>query len=221
MRAQRVFRLLLAAALLWIPFAASATPIIYNFTSGQVTLTATLTPTTGPQQTVLLNGSSSVTVGLTGTSVTFDSAVVPGNAIPSFAFVMSPFGPLTLTPPLGTVTTVSFTALSIVPGLGYSSSVAGPNPYNFTAGQINVSGTVTTNIGSNAFSINTPSAAGQVNVNLSQLSLNGISIWSRNVAGVGRLLIKGDVVFLGVPEPGLAVLIACAGALIAARARRQ
>lgn len=226
MRARRVFRLLLAALFLWLPLSATATPVTYNFTAGQITVTATLLPTLGPPQTILLNGQPSVTVGLTGTSVTFDTAVVPGNALPAFSLVTSPAGPLTLTPALGLISTVSFTALTIVPGTLYSSSVVGTNPYNFNAGPILVSGSITTNLGGPAaFSITTPTATGQVNLSVNNsintLDLNGISIWSGTIAGLGTLLVKGDVQFNGVPEPGLAVLMAGVAALLAARTRRQ
>jgi len=226
MRARRVFRLLLAALFLWLPLSAAATPVLYNFTTGQITVTATLIPTVGPVQTILLNGLPSVTVGLTGTSVTFDTAVVPGNALPAFSLVTSPAGPLTLTPALGPITTVSFTALTIVPGTLYSSSVVGANPYNFNAGPILVSGSVTTNLGGpTAFNVSTPSATGQVNLSvnggINTLDLNGISLYSSTIAGLGTLLVKGDVLFRGVPEPGLAVLMAGVAAVLVARTRRQ
>jgi hypothetical protein len=211
----------LAAALLWVPVSVSATPIVYNFTSGQVTASAsiisgsTITP-------IQLNGSPSVTVGLTGTSVTFDTAVSPGNALPAFSFVTSATGTLNLSPAVGTVTTVSLSALSVGPGTGYASSVVGSGPYNFNAGPITSSGTISLNGGAfNAFTANTPTATGQVNLGVNELDLNGITLWQRNLGGGQFLVIKGDFVFHGVPEPGLAVLIVCAGAVLAASRRRQ
>ena len=220
MRARRVLRLFLAAALLSVPVSASATPIVYNFTSGSVTATATFIPISGTPTTVLLNGSSSVAVNLTGTSVTFDNAAV--NGLPAFSLVTTATGTLNLSPTVGTITSVSLSALTIAPGIGYSSTVTGSGPYNFTAGPISAAGTISLNGGAfNPFTAPTGSATGQVNLAANELDLNNITLWQRTISGVGQVIIKGDFVFHGVPEPGMAVLIACAGAVLAARMRRQ
>jgi hypothetical protein len=220
MRAPRVTRLLLAAALVLLPVSASALPVAYSFTSGTLTVSALLLPST----TVLLNGSPSVSAALTGTSFTFDTALVPlaGNdmSISAFTFVTSPTGVLSLTPSVGSVTQISFGALTITAGGGFVSSASGTGPYNFTMGPIAVTGSATTNLGPSAVNVSTPSANGSINLGTNTISLQGITIGAITTTG-GTLLVKGDFVFHGVPEPGAALLVAFGAVAFAGLRRRR
>ena len=220
MRAPRVARLLLAVAFVLVPLSATATPVTYNFTSGTLTVSALLLPST----TVLLNGSSSASTALTGTSFTFDTALVPlaGNdmSISAFAFVTSPTGVLVLTPAVGPVTQVSFGALTITTGPLFVSSATGTGPYNFSMGPIKVTGSAATNLGPTTINVSTPSATGSINLGTNTISLQGITIGVVTTAG-GTLLVKGDFVFHGVPEPGTVALLAVGAIALTGTLRRR
>jgi hypothetical protein len=227
MRAARLTRWLLGSLALLLPVGASALSVTYGLTSGTLTVTATLFPST----TILLNSSPSASVALTGTSFTFDAALVPlvgtGNAVLAFQFVTAPSGPFTLTPTLAGVTTISFGALTVTADVGFTSVVSGSNPtYTYSMGPILVTGSATTNLGGpNPLSVSTPSANGSITVGTNLIQVLGITIGAVPTAA-GLLLLKGDFVFHGstvsVPEPGTAALLmAGAIAIVGARLRRS
>jgi hypothetical protein len=209
MPALRVLRWLFAAALAAVPVAASATPVTYDFVSGTVTVTALLSPST----LVLLNGSPSVTVDLSGTSFTFDTALVPVSgedmSISSFTFVTEPSPVLNLTPAVGAVTQVSFGPLTITTGTGFTSGATGTGPYAFAMGPIDVSGTATNNLGGpTPFLVSTPGAVGVISLGTGTLSLEGITLGAITTEG-GTLLVIGDIEFHGmVPEPPTLLMMA-------------
>jgi hypothetical protein len=220
----RLNRWILAALVALLPLGAAAAPITYGLTSGTLTVTATLLPSTG----ILLDGSPSASVALTGTSFTFDVDLVPlagsDDAISDFEFVTAPSGPFALSPSVDGVTSISFSALTVTGDIGFTSSSDGTNPYTFTMGPILVTGTATTNLGGpDPISIMTPSASGSISVGTDVISVFGITIGALPTTS-GTLLLKGDFVFHGstpsVPEPGAATLVILgAFAIIAARRR--
>lgn len=216
--------LVVSAALLGSA-AAHAAPILYNFTSGSVTLTATTS-----------FGTIGVgTVPLTGTQVTFDTG--PPAGLTSFLFTAGPVGPLPLA---GIFSGVSVTlgSLSIAPGVGYSSTATGPSPlpgtYNYTASNVAVSGVASLSglvtLPPTAFGTSNPFLAGQVNVTgTGTLALNGITLGTLTIPPIpaifypgGTATLKADVLFTGiVPEPGTALLLAAGLAgLVATRRGR-
>lgn len=205
----RVARLLVAAALGLLPVAARATPVTYAFVSGTVTVTALLYPSTP----IALNGSPYVSVDLTGTSFTFDVALVPLSgddmSISDFTFVTEPSPVLNLTPAVGAVTEVSFGPLTITTGDGFTSAASGTGPYLFAMGPIDVSGTATTNLGGpNAFLVTTPGAVGGLSLGDGTLSLEGITLGAIQTDN-GTLLVLGDIEFHGaVPEPPTIAMLA-------------
>jgi hypothetical protein len=221
----RLDRWLLASLVALLPLSAAAAPITYGLTSGTLTVTATLLPSTA----ILLDGSPSASVALTGTSFTFDVDLVPvvgtDDAISAFEFVTAPSGPFALTPSVDGVTTISFSALTVTGDVGFSSSAEGTNPYTFTMGPILVTGSATTNLGGpDPISIMTPSASGSIALGTDVISVFGITIGALPTES-GFLLLKGDFVFHGstpsVPEPGSAALVFLGGfAIMAARRKR-
>src|SRR5271167_2428966 len=97
--------LVLVLAALGLADSARATPIVYTFTGGSVTLTGTDSGGT------VLN----TTIPLTGTQVTFDSTA---GTLPSFTFTAGPDGPIALTGNL-TGELITLTSASVSPGAGY------------------------------------------------------------------------------------------------------
>ena len=201
---------LLSIVLALAPIGAAATPVTYGLDSGTLTVTATLIP----GGAILLDGNTSASVALTGTSFTFDVDLVPlaGNddSISDFEFVTAASGPFTLSPSVDGVTTISFSALTVTGDVGFTSSADGTNPYNFTMGPILVTGSATTNLGGpNPISITTASATGSIQVGTDVISVFGITIGALPTES-GTLLLKGDFVFHGstpVPEPSSAALV--------------
>jgi len=204
--------------------AAHALPVIYNFTSGQVTLSATVA------------GFGTIGVGtvpLTGTQVTFDTSPI---ALTSFQFTAGPAGPLPLSGIFSGVS-VTLSSLNIVPGGSYSSSGSGPiaplSTYNYLANNIAVSGVASLSglatTGPTAFGTNNPFLSGKIRLNGSgQLTLNGITLGTLAIPAIpsiffpgGTATLKADVLFTGlVPEPGTGLLLGAGFAGLAAARRR-
>ncbi len=208
------------AAMFALVGVASASPVTYNWTSGSVTVFAT---SGGPN---LLTSPSNVIPLTSASQVTFDSAV-PG--VTSFLFADTG-------PSASTFSATAFTGanavlnggqivlsnISIVPGVGYSSSGSGANPYNITMNNLSASGSYQlknaggATLSSGTFSnVITPTLTGQVLLgggSNQQLALNGISLAAISVGGTS-ILLKGDVLFNGatpVPLPAGAWLLGSA-----------
>jgi len=225
MRAPRVVarQLVAAAALVCLPIAAEALPVTYNWSSAtpsSVTITAT-----AAGSPIGFNGSPSLTIALTGSSFTFDTALVPlannDGSIVSFTFITAPTGAIAITGG-GPVTSLTLGAITVANGAGFQSASTGTGPYNFTMSGTTGSGTYTTNLGGpTAFSGPvTGSAFGSVTLGVNTIRVQDITIASLSVAGI-PVLVKGDFVFHGVPEPGTVALFLVGAIAIGAELRRR
>ncbi len=209
MRGWAVVRGLAVAGVLGTASVAGATPLTYVFSGGSAQVTAIYQSST----------IGSATIALTGTQVTFDSAVP---SLPSFQFTAGPTPAIALS---GILTGVSITLsnVSVVPGTGYTNfSVTGPatppGTYSYTVGPVAVSGLATLagaiTGGPSAFGFSNPALSGQIAINgTGQLQLNGITLGVLTLPAAGpfpggNVTLKADLVFAGiVPEPGTAVLL--------------
>jgi hypothetical protein len=211
MRFLRIARgLFLGGALFAIASAAGAVPVTYNFTGGDVTITATVSGGTvaGP-----------VTVGLTGISVTIDEAALTVNSI---LFTVGSSGSVAISPSyLGyTSINIDFASLSAAAGTLTLIDPGPPSEYGYAIGPVNVGGQFDAvnvnpinNLNNVPFGFANASANGSVFVDpiLGQLFLDGITLGQLDPDGPGGvppLVLKGDFVFTGaVPEPGTALLL--------------
>jgi hypothetical protein len=201
---------------------ASATPVTYNFTSGQVTVAAyvgsSVTPIGGP-----------VVLGLTGISVTVDEALLTLNAV---NFSVGSSGALSLSPDYNGYDMVNLDFAN-VSGFGGSLTlvdVGPPTEYSFgisgvtVSGQIDATGPFVSAITDLPFSIPGVTGSGTIFIESGELFLDGITLGAIDPDGPGGndpLVIKGDFIFSGVvPEPGTALLLGL-GLAGLARARRQ
>jgi len=202
--------------------AASATPVLYGFTSGSVTITATANaiPIAAP-----------VTLPLTGVQVTVDTSSL---TLSSFLFTIPSSGLITFYGPVGTYTAINIDfasasasggSLTLVPPVG------NPQEYSYLIGPVSVSGQYDAvgapPISDAPFGFTNPSATGSIFIdtvlNGGTLDLDGITIGSISPLGAPvPIVIKGDFIFEGVvPEPGTALLIGSGLAGLAAIGRRR
>jgi hypothetical protein len=216
------------AALLFLLWsgASSATPVVYQFNSGTLNVSATVAGSP-----VSLNGGTSVSRPLDGTSVTFDSA---GPEVVDFEFTLSDSLLITLSPTVFGASTIQVTNLVIGTGSGYDgTNVSGSGPsYTFDIGPLSVSGDASINSGAaTAFSI--PSSqltnmnGGLTLGSMSELSLHDITLavlfdpsFPNDFSKA--LVLKGDLTFFGVvPEPGTALLVGFGLLLTSLRSRHS
>jgi len=222
MRARNFGSLLLsAAAVVLFAVSAQATPITYTFTSGQVTITATVggNPVAGP-----------VTVPLTGTSVRVDEGMLKLNRID---LAIGTTGAIAVAPPyLGfTSVNIDFATLTAINGTLSLFDAGPPAGYNYSIGPVTVAGQLdavnvipANSLMNQPFGFANPSASGTLYVDTNvALALDGITIGSIDPDGPGGappLVLKGDFTFEGtVPEPGTVVLVGLGLAAVAARRR--
>jgi len=223
MRARSLSAWVVSLTLVGLGAAAQATPITYNFTSGQVVITATVSgsPVAGP-----------VTVPLNGMQVTLNEP----STLTSLSLSMGSSGPVTISPTyLGyNSVTVNFATLTASGGSLSLFDAGPPQGYNYAIGPVGVSGQLNAtnvnpinNLTNQPFSFSNPTATGQLFVDTNvAMALDGITIGSIDPDGPGGappLVIKGDFTFEGaptvVPEPGTALLVGAGFLGIAARRR--
>jgi hypothetical protein len=223
MRARNLFASLLVATVALFAVSAQATPITYSFTTGQITITATVggNPVAGP-----------VSVPLSGTSVRIDeSALVLNNlnlamgSTGSIAIAPSYLGYTSINIDFATLTAVNGTLSLFDPGppAGYSYSIANV----VVGGQFDATNVNPfLDLNNQAFGFVNPSASGTLYVDTNAyLVLDGITIGSIDPdgpGGVDPLVLKADIIFEGaVPEPGTAMLLGLGLIGIATRSRRS
>ena len=208
MRLSRIARGLLASAVLFAASAASATPVTYFFTSGDITITATVNGglVAGP-----------VTVPLNGVSVTVDEAAL---TLDSIDFTSGSTGSVAISPDYLGYTSINIDFAQIT-GTGGTISLVDAGPpaeYGYSIGPVMVSGqfdAVNTNpfmnITDTYFGFSNATGTGTIFLDgIGQLELNGITLGSIDPDGPGGappLVLKGDINFTGIPEPGTALLI--------------
>jgi hypothetical protein len=223
MLSPRLPRLVLAACLGLLPLSASALPVTYFFTSGSVTITATVSGglVSGP-----------VTVPLTGISVTVNEGAL---TLDSIQLSMGSSGSVAISPTyLGfTSINIDFATLTATGGTLTLVDAGPPAEYSYAISNVNVSGQfdavnlVPANSLTDAyFGFMNPSASGTVFVDTlnGTLDLDGITLGTLDPDGPGGaepLVLKGDFFFSGeVPEPGVALLLGVgSSALVFSRCR--
>jgi len=180
---------------------AHATPVVYDWTGGSVTVLAV----NSNNGTMLGEGTVPLT---TPSEVTFDSG--PPVAVPNFEFADTGPSSVMLTggPLAGDMLTVS--NLTVVPATGYTSSGSGSNPYNVTLNDLWASGAFTvmngtTTVASGTFQDTlTATLTGQISItgagSSETLALNGIALDAVAI-GSTPVTIKADVIFDGAPVP--------------------
>ncbi len=222
MRARNLGSLLLsAAAVALFAVSAQASPITYIFTSGQVTITATVSgsPVAGP-----------VTVPLTGTSVRVDEGAL---VLSRIDLAIGTTGAIAIAPPYAGYNSVNidFATLTAINGTLSLFDPGPPAGYNYSIGPVTVAGQFDAtntnpllNLNNKPFGFSNPSASGTLFVDTNvALALDGITIGSIDPDGPGGvppLVLKGDFQFEGtIPEPGTALLMGLGLAAVAARRR--
>lgn len=208
MRFSQIARGLLAGGVLFVASAASALPVVYFFQSGDITISATVLGNTvaGP-----------VTIPLNGVSVTIDESALTVNSI---SFTSGPTGLVSISPSYGGYTSINLDFASITATAG-SLTLVDPGPpaeYGFNAPVVSVAGqfdAINTNpflnLNNVPFGFANFSATGTIFADgNSQLELNGITLGQIDPDGPGGnppLVLKADINFTGVPEPGTALLL--------------
>ncbi len=203
-----IFRGLAFSSVLLAAGAASATPVLYSFSSGSVTITATANaiPIAAP-----------VTLPLTGVQVTVDTSSL---TLSSFLFTIPSSGLITFYGPVGSYTAlnIDFASASASGGsLTVVPPIVNPQEYSYLIGPVSVSGQYDAvgapPITDAPFGFTNTSATGSIFIdtvlNGGTLDLDGITIGTVSPLGAPvPIVIKGDFFFEGiVPEPGTALLI--------------
>jgi hypothetical protein len=204
--------------------AAGAVPVTYNFTGGDVTITATVGGSTvaGP-----------VNVALTGVAVTVNEATLSVNSI---SFTVGSSGSVAISPSyLGfTSINIDFASLNAVGGTLSLVDPGPPTEYGYTVGPVSVAGQFdavnlipANNINNAPFGFVNATANGSIFIDpgLGELFLDGITLGQIDPDGPGGmapLVLKGDFTFTGaVPEPGTALLLGFGIAGLAGLRRRS
>jgi len=208
--------------------AAIASPVVYNFQSGSITITATVAGSTTP-----INISN--TIALTGNQATFDAAAM---TLTSFDFASAGSTPIALQGTIGTTSltgeTLTLTNLDVAPGTKYSgtATVFAPGIYNLAATNVAATGTYSLsgglwNVGPLTLPSNSTGLTGSIQTAGNQFALNGISIGNASVTIGGlatQVSLKADISFVGVapvPLPPAVWLLASGLGLLGAPMLRR
>lgn len=190
-------------SLVGIATSADASSVLYDFTSGYVTMSANFGGVD-----LLAPGQQ---IALTGTQVTFNTTSLQ---LSSFQFTDA--GPTTVSL-VGALAgnTLTVSGINVTPGAGYATlaPTTGSDPYNYVVGPIAASGLYGVNAApvTNPFSKSNPTLSGQITISTGggsdSLTLTGITFgtFAATIGGVMQTVtLKGDIVFNGtapVPLP--------------------
>jgi hypothetical protein len=206
---------------------ALAGPLTYNFTSGQLTVTAT----SDPGGVIILN---STLLPLDGVFVEFDAGTID---LTDLLLTIPSSGNITLDTPYGGYDQFVIESASISPGVGYATLLGqdnGGGNYSFLAGPLDTDGvysaTDSTLVNPPITNVPVPFTdtsliSGSINIDTGILTLTGITLAELPGALFGEtddMSIKADIVFVGlVPEPSTAVLFGLGLVGLASSRRRN
>jgi hypothetical protein len=203
---------------------ASATPVTYYFTSGQVTITATAGTTTVLDTTV---------VPLDGAYVAFDESTID---VTDLLLTIPTSGIIGLDVAYGGYDEFRIESADISPAPGYTTLFGqdnGSGNFSFVAAPLDINGVYSafdsTMTNPDVNDIAAPftdmsSINGSININTGVLTLVGITLASLPGSEFGEgddLVVKADITVTGVPEPSTALLTGLGLTALAATSSRR
>lgn len=221
-RRSTAWRAAVLAAAIAVAAPAQAAPVLYQYTSGQATVTATSVLTTLGVATFTLNG----------IFAEFDSDT---GALTDFQFTTAPNQWIVLSTVYGGFDEIWVNSASVVPGTNYStlsSTPLGPGRWSVSVMPVDVNAVYTgrnsqTQVTAGPFPLSYTNATplnATINATLGTFRLEGITLGIVPVPGENPVTIGAVLTFQGatpVPEPAALGLVTLAGLALAAGRKRS